>query len=152
MMAVLLWLVFLGVLAYLWAREILVFEAMRRTEEGTRPSDFQRFRRRTLGLVLLLILAALVHLGAVTPNLDHQGRIGWAGICFILVIWLLIVAARDFRASLEELMDEQQRAAIEAIIEVERAAAMHREGQPLEDHMMIPRLDFRAGDSRKAAE
>ena len=142
MLVVAIWIVFVVLLLGLWGREVLALGALRRSPTGATRRDYQRFRRRTLGLVVLLVLAIMVHAGAATPNLDAQGQVGWAGMCFILVIWLLIIATRDFRDSLQDLIEEQPRATLEALLEIERLSIQRREGQPLPDHMMIPRLDF----------
>lgn len=117
-----------GILVML-AKEILEFGELRR--EGRLNLDaFKRVRRRTLAAFLLILLGAhLVSLSKVERILanDHQTLFAWYGLAFILVIWLVIIAVRDFRAEMQRALKETRDLTIESQKEIANILTKQRE-------------------------
>jgi len=118
-----------GVLVML-AKEILIFGDLRR--EGRINLDaFKRIRRRTLAAFLLVLLGThLVSLGKVERVLanDPQTLFAWYGLAFILVIWLVIIATRDFRAEMQRALQETRELTIESQKEIANILHKQRDG------------------------
>jgi hypothetical protein len=137
-MRFILWAVLIAALAYIWGREILALGEARR-EGIVTVTDLQRFRRRTLGVVLLLLLGIGMDLSfRLTWEAPWQ-EVGFYGIFLILFFWLLIVAARDLRASLLALAQEQQGVTLMTLEELRRTM----QGNTVRrDTDRIPLMDF----------
>lgn len=135
---IVLWAVFLAILAIMWGREFITLGEARR--EGTaRLFDFHRFRRRTLGLFLLLLLGLGMDLSTWLEWDTPWQAVGFYGIFFILFLWLLIVAGRDLRATLASFQHENEGVTLAALEEIRRTFAAQRGSR---DHDAIPLMDF----------
>ena len=117
------------VAAALVGREVLVVGQGKR--EGLEPKSlYRRFRRRTKGALLLLVLAT----GAAFHGEIAQGfglipseHFMLLGGLIILVFWVLILAGRDLHESTTELVDRRQAITIETLIEIEQAVRQRQE-------------------------
>ncbi|MCB2153574.1 hypothetical protein KQI84_01705 [bacterium] len=148
MVRLVLWSTFLLLLLILWGREILVLGAAQREKEETRFEN-RRFRRRTTGLFVLLLLAGCYDLSNyLDPYLTARGAILYYGMCFIILIWLLIIATRDVRAEAIHYMEEQNQVTLQALLELERRVAMRDDP----DWQRIPPLEFPKKDEDEAEE
>lgn len=102
--------------------EVLVLGDARRSGRAT-PEDYRRFRRRFLGASVGVALAGVMLFAGWWERAvlaDFHALIAWYGIGFILVIWLLIIATRDFRVTLLGAIEENRRITIESLENVER--------------------------------
>jgi hypothetical protein len=135
---IVLWAVFLAILGIMWGREVIVLGEARREGRATQ-FDFRRFRRRTLGLFLLLVLGVGMDFSTWLQWESPWQTVGFYGIFFILFIWLLIVAARDLRATVMTFERERQGVAMEAIEEMRRVVARRASRA---DDQPIPLMDF----------
>lgn len=130
-----------AILAAILAREFLVLGAVRRAGNGTK-ADFARFRRRSLGVTLTTILLAMLfaeeRVGAALGDGLEARRIMlvYYGLCMILVLWVLMVAVRDFHITLLGAMDENRRITVDGLEEMNRTVRRAR-GLPQEDDLMI---------------
>ncbi len=130
------WAAFLVIVAILLGRELLHMLDLRR-EGGACEFDRARFRRRTLGLGVLVVLAAMTDAGSlIDPYLDAPRMLAYYGVCFVVLIWLLIIAARDYRALAESWSADRDRMAVEALLELEKEIRSDSDDEP------IPPLDF----------
>lgn len=101
----------LGILVAI-AMEILAVG--QRQRDGVPPNlAFRRFRRRVkaafvLGAATLFVvwLQPLRNAGLIDP----RGVVLYTGMLFILLLWLLILAARDFKEVALDVLAEEQRA------------------------------------------
>ena len=108
-----------------WAREILEFGAARRENRLTR-ANYLRIRRRSLGFFLLAVLIGMVYFTTnVEAALQTQLKplMAWYGSCLMIAIWLMIVAARDFRATILAAVDENRAATLASVEGLESAIA-----------------------------
>ncbi len=138
MIRILVWVVFVAVVAILYGREWLHFHDLKGTGEAS-ENDRARYRRRSLGLGVLVLLAGMADAGTYFDRfLDAPLMLSYYGVCFIVLIWLLIIATRDFRAVGESWVHQRERMAIEALRELEQEL---RENNDPEDRA-IPPLDF----------
>jgi hypothetical protein len=135
---IVLWAVFLAILAIMWGREFITLGEARRDGSAT-LFDFQRFRRRTLGLFLLLLLGIGMDLSTWLKWDTPWQAVGFYGVFFILFLWLLIVAGRDLRATLATFHNENEGMTVAALEEIRRAFAAQRGSR---DHQAIPLMDF----------
>lgn len=111
-----------------WSKEVVEFGAARREGRLTRES-YLRFRRRSLGLFLTLCIFAMIfwaEAAARSFDLDAHGRLYWYGVAFALVLWLLIVAVRDLRATVLAAMADNRKISVESLEAVERAIRERR--------------------------
>lgn len=138
-MKAVLWTTFLLTLLFLWGREVLNFGAARR-EKADPKRDELRFRRRTLGLSVLFLLGVLYELHNDVPFAEPVHELAYYGVMFVVVIWLLIIAARDMRAIAESYLDEQQRMTLQSLVELEEQLRGSAETDP--DNRPIPLVRF----------
>jgi len=144
------WTAFVILLAVLWGREVLHFGEQRREGTATRE-DYLRFRRRTLGIGVLLVLAVAADMGGLVADwlaLDLRGKLLYYGICFIMLIWLLIIAARDMKAIGETWVHEQNRLTVSTLRDLESRMRSLRDP----DDQPIPPLDFSGEEEKKKRE
>jgi hypothetical protein len=137
-MRLVLWAVLIATLVIVWGREVLALEEVRR-EGMVTTGDRRRFRRRTLGLFLLLLLGVGMDMSFHVEWAAPWQEAGFYGIFFIVFIWLLIVAARDLRASLLAIAQEQRGVTLQTLEELRRT--MEANG-PRRDTDRIPLMDF----------
>ena len=137
-MRIVLWAVFIGILAIMWGREFIVLGEARREGAAT-AFDFRRFRRRSLGLLLLLLLGIGMDLSTWLQWDTPWQAIGFYGIFLIFFIWLLIVAARDLRATVLSFERERQGVTLQALEEMRRTVS-RRESR--DEYDPIPLIDF----------
>lgn len=113
-------LLLLAIFVY-FGREILQIGEARRDGEDPLP-HYRRFRRRlkcSLLLLLLFILAFFYEDFAAWGQFDaHTSLVYFLGTLIVL-IWLLIVANRDARATVMEAMEERRRITEEALQSVQ---------------------------------
>lgn len=128
---ILLILVLVLVAAGLIGREVLVVGQGKR--EGVEQKLlFRRFRRRTKGVLLLLVLAtgAAFHAElAGALGLIPSEHFMLLGGLIIMVFWVLILAGRDLHESTTELVDRRQAITIETLIEIEQAVRQRQEAE-----------------------
>lgn len=118
-MAVVLWTTYAFALTLLWGREWLVWREARRADFGSQRAS-RRFRRRSLGLALLLASPLSVELIERLEETYGLIVIPLYGFSFIMVALVLLIALRDLRETLAAGAREQQEAALEAIRQLER--------------------------------
>lgn len=97
-----------------------------------------RFRRRALGLVLLLIVPVSVALGDYLVIEDPMRRAAYYGLPTILLIWVLLIALRDLNASAEAFAKARQEATLEALRAVEEQLRNRRKDHG--DDQRIPTI------------
>lgn len=98
-------------LAGVVAREVLVTGAAQRAGQDPKPY-FARLRRRTKGMVVLVLLyamAAWYEEAAGALGLGVRERLWYLGGVLITLFWLLILAGRDLRESALQAMEERRR-------------------------------------------
>ncbi len=137
-MRLVLWAVLMASIAIIWGREVLALGDARR-EGMVTAGDLQRFRRRTLGLVLLFLLGIGMDMSFHVEWAAPWQEAGFYGIFFILFLWLLIVAARDFRASLLAIAQEQRGVTLQTLEDMRRTMEANK---PRRDTDRIPLMDF----------
>lgn len=151
-MRLVLWITFLLLLAIMWIREISQYVQARRTKPDA-GRDMRRFKRRTLGLVLLLMLGLTYDLSSV---LIMQGagqatatQLRWELmyylIFFLLFVALLILAVRDFRDVAEDYLDDQQQMTLQTLTDLDRELKARRQSDS--DDQAIPRIEFPGKES-----
>lgn len=118
-MKIVLWGAFLALLLLLWGREILAFGQARREKENPRRDEL-RFRRRTLGLFVLLLLGAFYEIGGRLTFAGPEFELSYWGVCLILLIWLLIIATRDFRDLADLYVEKREEVTLQALVDMER--------------------------------
>ncbi len=107
-------------LAFL-AREILTIGQERRAGAEEKPL-YRRFRRRAKGLLLLIVLyisAAFYDELAAFGHFDAQANLLFMGGILIIMIWILIIAARDFRESALAIVRENEQMTRETLQSLE---------------------------------
>lgn len=122
--------------AGLLGREVLALGAARRAGEAMLP-HYRRFRRRVLGIALLLVLSVVV---GWYDNLAEWGtftlrdHLLYVGGVFILLIWTLITASRDLKETAHEALAERRRLAADSFQhiqdEIERKKEEEKEKAP----------------------
>jgi hypothetical protein len=132
-----LWTAFLLTLLVLWCREVLHFGAARR-EKADFKRDERRLRRRSLGLFVLLLLGGLYELSSVMPFASALHELVYYANFFIVLIWLLIIAARDVADIAESYVEERQQSTLQALVDLERKVRP----ATAEADRPIPNLDF----------
>jgi hypothetical protein len=108
----------------------------RRASPGRRAHALRRRKRRQLAAALLALIALL---GAASFHLDFENPgqwAGWNGIQAMLLVWLVILATRDLRDSLEDHSRARREATREALDAVQQILA----SRPSEDDRLIPIL------------
>ncbi|MEQ8820882.1 MAG: hypothetical protein RLY93_11610 [Sumerlaeia bacterium] len=112
------WPLFLATLTGFWIREILSLrEALRHHGEDLEAAkpELRRFRRRTLGLVVLVLLALGYDLLHILPFPEPRHQMAFIGVCFILLIWLLLIALRDVRDIADSYSRSRAQATVDAL-------------------------------------
>ena len=146
MIRVILWTAFIALLAVLWGREILAFGEARRRMPDNHKRDELRFRRRTLGLFVLLLLVLSYDASnfLFDPDtlfgraVDLRTELIYFGMCFILLIWLLIIAARDFHDIAESYLSSETNITLQTLTDVESEILKRKSG----DDAPIPPMNF----------
>lgn len=142
-MRVVLWSVFAALLLVMWGRELAVFVQARRERADTRR-DMRRFKRRTLGLVLLLLMALLYDMaGLMAAHVREGAGVPWIelvyyGLFFALLILLLLVVARDFRDIAEGYIEARHDMTMRTLVEMDRDLR----GPSGEEDQPIPPMEF----------
>jgi hypothetical protein len=144
-MKILLWIAFLLLLLFLWGREILHTGAARRAGRDVRAA-YRRFRRRTLGLFILFLLALTYQASDWIPFASLRHEAIYYGLYFILLIWLLIIAARDFTDLAESYVRDENRVTLETLQNLEKEIRTRRRGED----QRIPGMRFRPGKGEPA--
>lgn len=90
---------------------------------GRRPPPATRTRRRMLAAGLLLLLGAMMSANRVMPFDEPAQWIGWHGVQLVLLLWVMILAARDLRATAMDYTRLRREAVREAMERVERLVA-----------------------------
>lgn len=139
---IVLWTAFIATLAILWGRELAAYFSAARFGEAT-DDDRARLRRRSLGLGVLLLMAAMADAGSwVEKHFELQNdaprMLAYYGVCFVLLIWLLIIASRDFRALSSTWVRDRDKATMDFLDRIEREMARDDD----EDTRPIPRIQF----------
>ncbi|MDX1972180.1 MAG: hypothetical protein SFY68_06570 [Candidatus Sumerlaeia bacterium] len=110
----------------------------------------QRFHRRLLGGVLLVLLLLLLQFGdALTHHSTLQQKMLYYLGCFLLLFWVLILAARDFRDLAMDFATAQTRMTLSTLSEVQREVARKNTGT---DNSPIPPLNFEVPNSQKQSQ
>src|SRR5690606_28365511 len=121
-------------------------EARRSGAAGPRP--MRRFRRRTIGLVLLAGLGVCYDLsnrfisqGAERNDPDKLVmELIFYGVFFGLLVALLILAAKDFHDVAEGYLEEQQKVTLQTLLEMEKE--LRGKGEVSEGNKLIPPIEF----------
>lgn len=142
-MKIVMWAAFAGILLVLWGREILAFGAARREKSDFRRDEL-RFRRRTLGLFVLLCLGLLYEGSHIMPYATPVHELSYYGVFVITLIWLLIIAARDFQDIAGFYVEKNQEQTLQTLVDLEEEIHRLRSRDP--GNQPIPRLDF-SGDA-----
>ncbi len=142
-MRLIIWIVFLATLALIWSRELLAYAKARRSapDDDTRLRLIKRFRRRSLGVFVLLLLGTSVDLSNyLDPVLAPEEMLGYYGMCLIELIWLGLIASRDITDVLEVYANSQTEMTIQALVEIEQQIEAAKDP----DERKIPILKFPA--------
>lgn len=138
-MKIVLWVAFVTILVVLWCREVLAFGEARRTKTNPRRDEL-RFRRRTLGLFVLLLLGILYEGADLMPYASAVHELAYYGVFVIALIWLLIIAARDFQDLAGLYVEKNQEQALQTLVELEEELQRARGKDP--EQQRIPPMDF----------
>ena len=141
-MRIVLWTVFVIVLLMMWGRETHVYVQARRDKPDF-SRDMRRFKRRSIGLFLLLLLGLMYDLSSVISD-DTTGQppsqlyyeLAFYGAFFGVLVALLIIVLRDFRDIAELYSEDRTRMTLETLVELERELG------PDSGDEFIPRLEF----------
>lgn len=117
MIRALVFLILAAAAAAFLSREILEVGAVRRTGGPLLPA-LRRFRRRTKGVVLLLILylqTAFFEEVARGLGFGHRAVLLYFGLALVLLVWVLILAGRDLRETVLTAASESSRLRQEAM-------------------------------------
>lgn len=128
---VLLALAIAGGLVFGFGYEVLQFGEARR-EGRLVKHHYARFRRRNLGLFVVALLAGhLLTLDLAEDLLreDPKTLFAWYGLAFILLIWIVKIAVKDFRAELIHALDETRETTIRSYAEIDEIVRKHRESK-----------------------
>ncbi|CAN5194820.1 hypothetical protein BH09SUM1_BH09SUM1_07330 [soil metagenome] len=104
-----------------------VGEARRAGEDE--PRIYARFRRRVKGAMLLFLLYVLTAFyEEIARRAGFRGReaILYFGGDFVVLFWLLILAARDFKETAFDAIRERQRITVDALSAIDAEIASRR--------------------------
>ncbi len=119
-----------GGIAFGFCHEVLHFGEARREGRLARH-HYSRFRRRSLGSAVVGLLAAhllTLDLAEDTLRDDPKTLFAWYGVAFILLIWIIQISVKDFRAELTHALDETREVTRRSYAEIDEAIRRHREG------------------------
>lgn len=132
--------VFVILILVFLAREILVFGQEKRSGAPEKPL-LRRLRRRAKGLILLLGLFTLTaYYGDIAEigHFDWRANLLFMGGILILMIWILIIAARDFRESALAIIRENEEITRETLQSLEKEMRERRRQQQDEEGQNKP--------------
>ncbi|MEO8377634.1 MAG: hypothetical protein ABI579_08175 [Candidatus Sumerlaeota bacterium] len=115
--------------AYALGREVIALGLARRDGENSAPY-IDRFRRRGKGLALLIMLYLLAaFFENVYTSLHFQARevILYIGFTLIVLVWLLILAGRDVRATALQALEQRRRLASDSMAGIDEEIQRFRE-------------------------
>lgn len=146
MIKAVLWTAFVLTLVLLWCREVLNYAAARRLNaDSTR--DQQKLRRRSLGLFVLFLLGLLYELASLIPFAHPLHELVYYGVFVIVLVWLLIIAARDLNDIAQTYVQERRDAALQALVDLEGQVGGNRNS----DDTPIPPIKFPASPQQNTA-
>lgn len=125
---VVLGLILCGGLVFGFCYEVIQFGEARREGRLSRH-HYARFRRRTLGSVVVGLLGAhLLTLDLAEEHLhaDPRTLFSWYGVAFILLIWIVQIAVKDFRAELVHALEETRDVTRQSYGEIDEIIRRHR--------------------------
>lgn len=135
-MKLLLFLVLLAAGGLLVGKELMEVGQERRAGKYPGPAA-RRFRRRTKGVGLVLVLYAMSALYepiARAIQISKHGSLMYFGLAVVLLIWVLILAGRDFRETVMDAASESARLRTEAMEKLD--AELQRQAE--ERQRMLP--------------
>lgn len=134
-----LWVLILSGLGTLFWREL---EAYRGVKNSGQPADRakSRFRRRVLGIGVLFLLLVSLQIGEFyEESFGYQQKILFYLMCMVMLIWVLILATRDFRDLAMSYSAMRTEMTLKALQELEREFSQ-KSSNP--EDQLIPPLSF----------
>ncbi|MDK2972322.1 MAG: hypothetical protein PWP23_2077 [Candidatus Sumerlaeota bacterium] len=146
MIKAVLWTAFVLTLVLLWCREVLAYGAARRLKADS-TADQRKLRRRSLGLFVLFLLGLFYELASIIPFAHPLHELVYYGVFVIVLVWLLIIAARDLNDIAQTYVQERRDAALQALVDLEGQIGTSGDS----DDMPIPPIKFPASTQQNTA-
>lgn len=135
---ILLWIIVIIILLGILGKEILRFQEAKRDGEDPARNN-KRFRRRVKGVGVLLLIFTTIQLGEfIEPYLTKREVLIYYLNCFIELIWLLILVAREFQDISNSYMSLRSEVTIDTLKQIQEEVAANRSP----DDQPIPSPDF----------
>lgn len=136
---ILLWLLILSALGLLLWREHHACQFAKATGRFVERAK-TRYKRRVLGIVLLFLLLLTLQVGEyLADSFDLRGRLLFYLMCFIQLVWVMILAARDINELAGNYAKLRTELTLSALRELEREMERRDKGT---DEELIPPLKF----------
>jgi len=139
---ILLWIIVIIILLGILGKEILRYQEAKR--DGEDPDrNKKRFRRRVKGVAILMLIFLTIQLGEyIEPHLTKREILIFYLNCFIELIWLLILVAREFTDISNSYLSLRSEVTIDTLKQIQEEVAANRSP----DDQPIPGPDFDEND------